>query len=69
MGPGLTRKTNIGKSCQNSPIPVLIFWSSILCVLCFYIHCILLKVVSCYDLNVRSMSVMGSQRKLVRGLG
>ena len=31
--------------------------------------CTLLKVVSCYDLNVRSMLVMGSQRKLVRGLG
>ena len=28
-----------GKSSQNSPKPVLIFWSSIPCVLCLYIHC------------------------------
>ena len=28
-----------GKSSQNSAKPVLIFWSSIPCVFCLYIHC------------------------------
>ena len=37
-GPGLTR-IFFGKSSQNSPKPVLIFWSSIPCVFCLYIHC------------------------------
>ena len=50
-----------GKSSQNSPKPVLIFWSSIPCVFCLYI--ILLKVVGYYDLSVLSMSVMGFQKK------
>ena len=45
----------VGKSSQNSSKPVLIFWSSIPYVFCLY----LIKVVSCYDLNVLSMSVMG----------
>ena len=38
-----------GKSSQNSPKPVLIFWSSIPCVFCLYT---LLKVVGYYDLSV-----------------
>ena len=51
-----------GKSSQNSPKPVLIFWSSIPCVSCLYIYR-LLKVVGYYDLSVLSMSVMGFQKK------
>ena len=47
------------KSSQNSPKPVLIFWSSIPCVFC------LLKVVGYYDLSVVSMSVMGFQKRKV----
>ena len=52
-----------GKSSQNNPKPVLIFWSSIPCVFCLYI--ILLNVVGYYDLSVLSMSVMGFQQKKV----
>ena len=48
------------KSSQNSPKPVLIFWSSKPCVFCLYT---LLKVVGYYDLSVLSMSVMGFQKK------
>ena len=51
----------VGKSSQNSPKPVLIFWSSIPCVFCLYT---LLKVVGYYDLSVLSMSVdQGFQKK------
>ena len=50
MGPGLTRTLFFGKkSFQNSSKPVLIFWSSIPCMLSVYT---LLKVVSYYDLSV-----------------
>ena len=49
-----------GKSSQNSPKPVLIFWSSIPCVFCLYT---LLKGVGYNDLSVLSMSVMGFQKK------
>ena len=42
------------KSSQNSPKPVLIFWSSIPCVFCLYT---LLKVVGYYDLSVLSVYV------------
>ena len=67
MGPGATRKKITGKPPQNSSIPALIFWSSIPCVLCLYIYsCTLLNVVSYYDLNILSMSVMGFQEKLNR---
>ena len=52
-----------GKSSQNSSKPVLIFWSSIQCVLCVY----MLKVVSYYDLSVLSMPVMGFQQKSLDG--
>ena len=45
------------------PKPVLMFWSSILCVFCLHKHCTLLKVVGYYDLSVLSMSVMGFQKK------
>ena len=62
MGPGLTRNFVCGKSSQNRPKPVLIFWSSIPCVFCLHIHCTLLKVVSYYDLSVLSMSVIGFQK-------
>ena len=37
VGPGLTRNGFFGESSQNSPIPVLIYWSSIPCVFCLYI--------------------------------
>ena len=47
-----------GKSSQNRPKPVLIFWSSTPCVFCLYYT--LLKVVGYYDLSVLSMSVMVS---------
>ena len=50
-----------GKSSQNSPKPVLIFWSSILSV-----HT-LLKVVGYNGLSVLSMSVMGFQKLWMRG--
>ena len=59
MGPGLSEKNN-GKSFQNSPIPILIFWSSISCVFCLYIH---VNVVCYYDLSVLSISVMVFQKK------
>ena len=48
-----------GKSSQNSPKPVLIFWSSI--PFCLYSVYTLLNVVSYYDLSVPSMSAMGFQ--------
>ena len=48
------------KLSQNSPKPVLVFWSSIACVFCLYTF---LKVVGYYDLSVLSMSVMGFQKK------
>ena len=38
VGPGLTRNFFCGKSSQNSPKPVLIFWSSIPSVFCLYIY-------------------------------
>ena len=60
MGPGVTR-IFLGRSSQNSPKPVLIFWSSIpLCIVYIYT---LVKVVGYYDLNVLSMSVMAFQNK------
>ena len=49
-----------GKSSQNSPKPVVKFWSSIPCVFCMYA---LLKVVGYNDLTVLSMSVMGFKKK------
>ena len=49
-----------GKSSHNSPKPVLIFWSSIPCILSVYT---LLKVVGYYELSVLSMSVMSFQNK------
>ena len=61
VGPGLTRFF-FGKSSQNSPKPVLIFWSSIPCVFCMHIYT-LLKVVGYYDFCVLSISVMGFQKK------
>ena len=66
MRPGLTRNIFLGeKSTQNSPKPVLIFWSSIpLCILST-----LLKVVGYYDLSVLSMSVMDFPKKTVDGAG
>ena len=45
VGQGLTLKFFFGKSSQNSSKPVLIFWSSIPCVLCLYIHCYKLLVI------------------------
>ena len=54
------------KSSKNSPKPVLIFWSSIPCILSVYT---LVKVVSYFDLSVLSMSVMGFQKKFGWGVG
>ena len=56
-----------GKSSQNNPKPVLIFWSSIPCVFCLYNYT-LLKVVGYYDLSILSMSVMGFQKKSLYGV-
>ena len=53
-----------GKSSQNRPKTVVIFWSSIPCVFCLHA---LLKVVGYYDLSVLSMSVMGFQKKSLYG--
>ena len=64
MGPGLTRNCFFGTSCQNSPKPVEICWSSIPCVFCLYIYYALLKVVGYSDLSVLSMSWMGFQKKV-----
>ena len=52
-----------GKSSQNSPKPVLIFWSSILSVYT------LLTFVGYYDLSVLSIIVMGFQKKSLDGGG
>ena len=52
-----------GKSSINSPKPVMIFRSSIPCVLCLYRAYTMLKVVSYYELTVLSMSVMDFQKK------
>ena len=57
-------KKLIEKSSQNSPILVLIFWFSVLCVCCVYIYT-LLKGVGHYDMSVLSMSVMGFQKNLI----
>ena len=65
VGTGLTRYfCCCGKSSQNCPKPVVIFWSSIPCVFCMYT---LLKVVGYYDLSVQSMSVMGFQKNWMGG--
>ena len=69
VGPGLTQNFFFFKSSQNSPKPVLIFWSSIgptMCILSLYT---LLKVVGYYDLSVLSMSVMCFQKKFGWGVG
>ena len=57
-----------GKSSQNSPKPVVLFWSSITCVLCLY-RPTLLKFVGYYDFSVLPMSVMGFQKKIGWGVG
>ena len=61
MGPSLTRNFFCGKSSQNSPKPVLIFWSSIGILSVYTLS--LIKVVGYYDLSVLSLSVMGFQKK------
>ena len=55
------------KSSQNSPKPVLIFWSNTQCVFCLIYT--LLKVVCYYDLSVLSMAVMGFPKKIGWGGG
>ena len=60
MGPEVSLGKKIGKSCQNHPILVLIFWGSIPCVFCLY--CALLKAVSHYDLSILPMSGMGLKK-------
>ena len=52
----------VGTLSQNIPKPLLIFWSSTMCIL--FVQT-LLKVVSYYDLIVLSMSMMGLQKKKV----
>ena len=64
---GLTQEKN-GKLSQNSPILVVIFWGSILCVFCVCVYA-LLNVVSHYSLRVLSMSMMGFPKKWNRGVG
>ena len=54
----------VGKSSQNSSTPVLIFWSSIPCIMSVYT---LIQVVSYYDLSVLPMSVMGFQKSVNGG--
>ena len=54
------------KSSQNSPKPVVIFWSSIPCILSVHT---LLKVVGYYDLRVLYMSVIGFKKKNWMGVG
>ena len=66
VGPGLTRNVlfcwNIMTSKNNSK-PVLIFWSQYTkCIRFVYYRPTVLKVVSCYDLSVMFMSVMGFQK-------
>ena len=51
-----------GKSSQNSPKPVLIFWSSIPCVFCLYNT--LLKVVGYYDLSVTGLDFASTQSQM-----
>ena len=62
VGPGLTQNFFRGKSSQNSPKPVGIFWSSIPCV--FYLYICIAK--SCwllwFECSVH-MSVMDFQKK------
>ena len=53
----------VGKSSQNSPKPVLIFWSSIPCVGPILSVYTLLKVVGYYDLSILTMSMMVCQKK------
>ena len=53
----------LGKSSQNSPKPVIMFWSSIGPTMCILYVYALLKVVGYYDLSVLSMSVMGFPKK------
>ena len=53
----------VGKSSQNSPNPVLMFW----CTMCILSAYTLLNVVGYYDLSVLSMSVMGFPNKLDGG--
>ena len=55
-----------GKSSQNSPKPVLIFWSSTVTMCILYVY-ILLTVFGFYDLSILSMSMMGFQKSLDGG--
>ena len=68
VGPGVSEFLCVWKikSSQNSPKPVLIFWSSIPCEFCVYNYYTLLKIVGYYDLSVLSMSVIGFQKKEFR---
>ena len=68
MGGSRSHSDFFFKSSQNSPKPVLMFWSSIVYSACIY-TCTLLKVVGYYNLSVLSMSVMGFQKKVWMGGG
>ena len=68
MGPGFNYNFVYGKSSRNIPKPVVIFWSSIPCVLILSVYA-LLKVVGYYDLRVMSMSVMGFPKKKFGWMG
>ena len=52
----------MGKSSQNSLIPVLLFWSSRPYTICILFVYTFVKVVSYYDLSVLSISVMGFKK-------
>ena len=60
VGPGLTLNF-FGKSSQNSPKPVLIFWNRIPCVFCLYN--VIAKSYWLLWFECLSMSVMGFQTK------
>ena len=54
-----------GKSSQNSPKPLLIFWSTAVVYHVYSVCTYIAKVVGYYNLSVLSMSVMGFQKKKV----
>ena len=56
----------IGKSSQKSSKPVAIFWSSIPCVFCLYMHCYKLLVITiCVSFHVND----GFPKKSLDGVG
>ena len=60
-------QVSLGFVLQNSPKPVLIFWSSIPYILCILFVYTLLTCVSYYDLRVLTMSVIGFKKNWMWG--